>query len=119
MLCKASLSYLARTATMRSGCVTPAGFRSTSFTTLKLAVLAPMPSASAATAVMVKPGLLASVRQAMRRSDGIGNGPPGLKTSANALRYAVHYRPNRPRLRMDSVVEQALRSNIGGERQIQ
>jgi hypothetical protein len=38
------------------------GFRSTAWTTLKIAVFTPMPSASVITATVVKPGLLASMR---------------------------------------------------------
>ena len=44
------------------------GRSSTAFTTLKMAVLAPMPSASASTATAVNPGFLASTRPAKRTS---------------------------------------------------
>src|SRR5256885_1829103 len=44
------------------------GLRSTGFTALKMAVLAPIPRASVSTATAVKPGLFASVRTAKRRS---------------------------------------------------
>jgi hypothetical protein len=40
------------------------GRSSTAFTTLKMAVFAPIPSASATTAMMVKPGAFASMRSA-------------------------------------------------------
>src|SRR5271154_3706748 len=69
MLFSASLSYFTRSAAMRSGCDTPAGFRSTWFTTLKIAVFAPIPSASAAMAVRLNAGLLAKVRNVIRRLD--------------------------------------------------
>src|SRR3990170_1758307 len=44
------------------------GRSSTPFTTVKIVVVAPIPSASAATAATVKPGLRRSARQACRRS---------------------------------------------------
>ncbi len=53
---------------MRSGSANPSGSSSTAFTTEKIAVLAPIPSASAATAARVKPGLRRSARSAWRRS---------------------------------------------------
>ena len=72
MLFNASLSYLTRREAMRSGFETPVGFKSTWLTTLKMAVLAPMPRASAAMAVRLKTGLLARVRQVMRRVGVMG-----------------------------------------------
>ncbi len=48
----------------RSGSASGGGVRSTPFTTLKTALLAPMPSASARTATTAKPGLLRSERRA-------------------------------------------------------
>jgi hypothetical protein len=50
--------------TMRSGSGYGSGFSKTAFTTVKMAVLAPMPSASVRTATAVKPGFLRSVRNA-------------------------------------------------------
>src|SRR6266700_112901 len=44
------------------------GRSNTAFTTLKIAVLAPMPSTSASSAMPVKPGLFQSIRLANRRS---------------------------------------------------
>ena len=44
---------------MRSGVGIGSGFSSTAFTTVKMAVLAPMPSASAETAAMREAGALA------------------------------------------------------------
>ena len=46
----------------RSGSGYASGRSSTPFTTLKMAVFAPMPSASASIATAVKPGFLRSVR---------------------------------------------------------
>src|SRR5579864_4693802 len=54
--------------TMRSGWGYGSGFNSTVLTTEKMAVLAPMPRASAEIAVMVKPGLCRSMRSACFRS---------------------------------------------------
>src|SRR5579871_1196215 len=71
MLRNASLSYFTRSATTPSGFDTPPGLSNTWLTTLKIAVLAPIPSAKAATAVRLNAGLLASVRQVMRRADDI------------------------------------------------
>ena len=48
--------------TKRSGSDTGNGFSSTVLTIEKIAVVAPIPSASAATAVMVNPGLLRNIR---------------------------------------------------------
>src|SRR5258708_37723651 len=48
--------------TTRSGSGTATGFSSTAFTTEKIAVLAPMPSVSAATAARVNAGLCANMR---------------------------------------------------------
>src|ERR1035438_8435408 len=53
---------------MRSGWGYGSGWSRTAFTTEKMAVLAPMPSASAVTAVAVNPGLRLSKRQAYCRS---------------------------------------------------
>ncbi len=50
--------------TMRSGSGYGNGFSSTAFTMEKIAVLAPMPSARAATAASVKPGLFRKERTA-------------------------------------------------------
>ncbi len=49
--------------TMRSGSGYASGRSSTAFTTVKIAVLAPMPSASVRTATAVKPGLFLSIRK--------------------------------------------------------
>ena len=49
---------------MRSGCKYGKGFNSTESTTVKMAVLAPMPKASAAMAMAVNPGFLRSMRTA-------------------------------------------------------
>ena len=46
----------------RSGCGYPRGRRMTPFTIEKIAVLAPMPSASVRTATVVNPGLRRSMR---------------------------------------------------------
>ena len=50
--------------TMRSGSGYGSGRSKTAFTTEKMAVLAPMPSASVSTATVVKPGFLRSMRSA-------------------------------------------------------
>ena len=52
----------------RSGASYWSGRSSTPFTTVKIVVVAPMPSASAATAAMVKPGVRRRARMAYRRS---------------------------------------------------
>jgi hypothetical protein len=52
------------TRTSSSGLEKGSGLRSTAFTTEKMAVLAPMPRASVATATAAKPGLRASIRSA-------------------------------------------------------
>src|SRR5687767_15118043 len=54
--------------TTRSGSGTATGFRRTALTTEKMAVLAPMPSVSAATAASVKAGLCANIRTECLRS---------------------------------------------------
>src|SRR5687768_8586283 len=54
--------------TIRSASGKGSGLKSTAFTTEKMAVLAPMPKASAATAVMVKLGLCRNMRSACLRS---------------------------------------------------
>jgi hypothetical protein len=48
--------------TSRSGSAYGNGLRSTPLTTLKMALFAPIPSASVSTATMVNPGLLTSRR---------------------------------------------------------
>ena len=53
---------------MRSGSGTAIGLSRTALTTEKIAVLAPMPSVSAATAANVKAGALVRVRIVNRRS---------------------------------------------------
>ena len=63
------------------------GRNRTAFTTVKIAVFAPMPSASVSTATSVKPGLFASVRTAYRRS---------------CWRWSIqHRRPDGPRILAD------------------
>src|SRR3984957_19903978 len=54
---------------MRSECGYGNGASKTAFTTEKMAVLAPMPSARAATATVVNPGLAARTRREWRRSE--------------------------------------------------
>ena len=56
------------TITSRSGSVNGRRWNSTAFTTLKIAVLAPMPSASVTTTAAVKPGRRASDRNVNRTS---------------------------------------------------
>jgi hypothetical protein len=50
--------------TIRLGSGYGSGFNRTAFTTVKMAVLAPMPSASVRTATAVKPGFFRSIRKA-------------------------------------------------------
>jgi hypothetical protein len=50
------------TATIRSGAAKGSGRSTTALTTLKMAVVAPMPRASVSTAVAAKPGCRTSVR---------------------------------------------------------
>src|SRR5258708_31556630 len=57
-----------KTCTRRSGSGNGKGRSRTAFTTVKIAVLAPMPSASERTATAVKTGDRAKVRRAKRRS---------------------------------------------------
>jgi len=54
--------------TRRPGSAYASGRSSTPFTTVKIAVVAPMPSARVATATAVHPGLARSARQAYLRS---------------------------------------------------
>src|ERR1700691_2914595 len=54
--------------TSLSGCRYPRGRKSTPLTTLKIAVVAPIPSARQRTAASVKPGFFTSMRTACRRS---------------------------------------------------
>src|ERR1700691_758709 len=56
------------TCMIRSGSGYGSGFSRTTLITEEMAVLAPMPRASAATAMAVKPGLLRNTRKACRRS---------------------------------------------------
>src|SRR5205807_2474569 len=58
------------TRTRRPDCAYGRGRRSTAFTTLKIAVVAPIPRARQATAEAVKPGFLARRRTAYRTSCG-------------------------------------------------
>ena len=62
----ALLLFISRT--KRSGSANGMGLSTTAFTTEKIAVLAPMPSVSAATAVAVKPGLSRNILSACFRS---------------------------------------------------
>src|SRR2546426_9327279 len=57
-----------QTITSRSGSMNGSGLSNTAFTTLKIAVFAPMPSASETTAMNEKPGFFVSVRNPYRRS---------------------------------------------------
>ena len=54
--------------TMRSGSVKASGLRRTVFTTEKIAVFVPMPSARAAIAAMVNAGAWRNIRKEWRRS---------------------------------------------------
>src|SRR5581483_1021684 len=76
--------------TMRSGSGKASGFRSTVSTTLKMAVLAPIPSARAAMAVMVKPGLCRKTRMECRIS--LDKVPMGLLDGAGARRCPYNRR---------------------------
>ena len=60
----AAAGAVTRTRTTRSASTYGSGFNRTPWTTLKMAVVAPMPSASASTATVVKTGLPPSDRQA-------------------------------------------------------
>jgi hypothetical protein len=62
--------------TMAAGAAYGSGRSSTAWTTLKIAVFAPMPSASAAADTTVKPGLLRSMRKAKRKSWSSMERPP-------------------------------------------
>jgi hypothetical protein len=52
------------TATSRSGSSKASGFSNTPYTTLKMAVVAPIPSASVRTATAEKPGCFQNIRAA-------------------------------------------------------
>src|SRR6266850_8508666 len=65
---KPSFGMPSKSIMSREGCLKGSGRSSTAFTTLKMAVFAPMPRASVRTATSVKPGLLASIRNAYRKS---------------------------------------------------
>ena len=54
--------------TRRPGSRNGSGSSSTAFTIVKIAVFAPMPSASASTAIIVKPGVRMQRRSAYRMS---------------------------------------------------
>jgi hypothetical protein len=58
--------------TTRDGSLKGRPRRNKSFIKLKIAVFAPMPSASVTTAMIVNPGVLASVRSAYLKSEIIG-----------------------------------------------
>src|SRR4249919_3581418 len=60
--------YPCHTTTSRSGCANGSGANSTLRTTEKMAVLAPIPSASVRTATAVNPGARISSRRAYRAS---------------------------------------------------
>ena len=55
-------------ATNRPASLKGSGWRSTPFTTLKIALFAPMPSTSVSTATAVKPGFFSSIRNANFKS---------------------------------------------------
>jgi hypothetical protein len=57
-----------QTNTSRSGALYGNGLSNTAFTTLKMAVFAPIPSARVKTATVVKPGLFTSIRNPKRAS---------------------------------------------------
>jgi hypothetical protein len=61
-------TLLSQTRTRRSGSVNGSGRSITALTTLKMAVVAPTPSASVRAAMAVKPGLFRRARAAYRRS---------------------------------------------------
>ena len=61
-------TLLSQMRTSRSGSAKGSGRNITALTTLKIAVLAPTPSASVTAATRVKPGLFRSARPAYRRS---------------------------------------------------
>src|SRR3989442_11352396 len=73
---------------MWSGSGKGSGRSSTPYTTVKIAVLAPMPSARVNTATDVNPGLFASIRAAYRRSCQMVLIPylPALRSYARFLR---------------------------------
>src|SRR5271169_1553839 len=57
-----------KTRTSCSGCGKGNGRRRTAYTTLKVATLAPIPKARVSTVTIENPGLLSSIRSALRRS---------------------------------------------------
>src|SRR3989454_12001952 len=64
-----SMSFdFSETNTSRPGSLNGSGRRRTALTTLKIAVFAPMPSASVSTATAVKPGFFSNWRKANLRS---------------------------------------------------
>src|SRR5262249_36391516 len=63
-----SFRFVLPTATSRSGDGNGSGFNNTALTTLKMAVFAPIPSASVTTATRVNPGDLRSWRKASFKS---------------------------------------------------
>src|SRR6266516_7553109 len=65
---KPNFTLLSCNRTNRSGSGKESGRNKTPFTTLKMAVFAPMPSASVSTATAVKPGFLSNWRKANLRS---------------------------------------------------
>src|SRR3954463_9882195 len=85
----------------------PSERRRTALTTLKMAVVAPMPSASAITAAAVKPGALSRPRRPKRRSRrSVSIDPPGLNEDEGSGRRGAG-------LLDDAPVEE--RDGAGGE----
>ena len=63
-LCGSASGVISERTTSRSGSTNPNGRNSTASTTVNIALLAPMPSASVSTTASVNPGLLRSERAA-------------------------------------------------------
>jgi hypothetical protein len=81
-------SPLDHTSTSRSDCGYGSGRSKTASTTLKIAVLAPMPNASVSTVTTANPGLRNSVRIAKRRSLSMRGTSDGRVEAARHVRAA-------------------------------
>src|SRR4030095_9767621 len=91
---KPTLSAVTRT--RRSGAGNGSGFRMTAFTTANIAALAPMPTASVATAIAAKPGCLRSDLTANFRSCinvSIGVSPRALRSGFQEAHHAQAANP--------------------------
>jgi hypothetical protein len=74
-----------------SGFVTGSDFNITWCTSVKIAVVAPIPNASVITAVIVNPGAFRSCRSASRKSASIRPSQPACNPESSAMQYESRY----------------------------